>query len=81
MSIDLVERFFMWCTILNGSALVFSSLLCICATDRIYSIHKILFNVSRDSFNNLLELFIGIYKIVFLTFNLFPYIALLLLRT
>jgi hypothetical protein len=81
MTIDMLEQFFLWCTILNGATLLLSALFCVCAKDWIYSVHSKLFNISsRDSFNNLLEMFIAIYKIIFMTFNLFPYIALLLMN-
>ena len=80
MTIDMLEQFFLWCTILNGITLIFSSLFCVCAGDWIYSIHRRVFNLTRDSFNNLIVLFIAMYKITFMTFNLFPYLALLILN-
>ena len=80
MTIDMLEQFFLWCTILNGATLLLSSLFCVCAKEWIDSIHSRVFNLNRDSFNTLIVLFIAIYKIVFMTFNLFPYLALLILK-
>jgi hypothetical protein len=80
MIIDMLEQFFLWCTILNGGTLLLSSLYCVWAKEWIYGIHSKVFNLNRDSFNNLVVLFIATYKIAFMTFNLFPYIALLILN-
>ncbi len=79
MTIDTVTKFFMWCTILNGAILIYSSVICICAADWAYRMHSKLFGISRDAFNIAIYSFIGLFKILFLTFNLIPYIALLII--
>ena len=33
MNIQTVRSFFLWCTIINGGILIYSSLICICAGD------------------------------------------------
>jgi hypothetical protein len=79
MGIQTLTTLFMWCTILNGALLIFSSLLCTFAGGWIYSLHRKFYPISRDAFNIAIYSFIGLYKIVFLTFNLIPYLALLIM--
>jgi len=81
MTIDTLATFFMWCSILNGAVLFFSGAIIICTDkDWIYNIHHQLFGISRDSFNALLDMFIAAYKLVYITFNLVPYGALLIMK-
>ena len=78
MDITSVRGFFLWCTIINGGVLLLSSVFCIFACGWIYQIHSRLFKVSRETFNVLIYSFIALYKMLFLVFNLVPYIALLI---
>lgn len=76
MDIQTVRAFFMWCTILNGSLLVFSFIICASASDWVYRMHSKWFPIPRDAFNVVIYSFIGIFKISVLVLNLIPYIAL-----
>lgn len=78
MDIAAVRAFFMWCTILNGGLLVFSALFCAVAGDWVYRVHSKWYPMPRDAFSVVLYSFIALYKIFFLTFNLVPYIALVI---
>ncbi len=76
MATETLYKFFLWCSVINGALLIFSSLFCICAQNWIYSIHSKLFSISRDAFNSLIYSYLALYKILFMVFNLVPYIAL-----
>ena len=78
MDIDSIRAFFMWCTILNVALLVLSSLVCLCAGDRIYKKHSKWFSISRETFNVVIYSFIALYKILVIVFILIPYIALVI---
>jgi len=78
MDIETVTRFFMWCTILNVALLVLSSLICVCAGDWVYRIHSKWFPIPRETFNVAIYSFLGFFKIVFIVFNVVPYVALLI---
>jgi len=80
MDIVIVRAFFMWCTIMNGALLIFSSLICACAGDWIYRMHSRWFPISREAFNTAIYSFIGLYKIFFIVFNLVPYVALVIVE-
>jgi len=79
MDIDSIRAFFMWCTILNVTLLVLSSLMCICAADWAYRIHSKWFSISRETFNVAIYSFLGLYKVLIFVFNLTPYLALLII--
>jgi len=78
MDIQTLTKFFMWCTILNVALLALSSLMCLCAGDWVYRIHSKWFSIPREAFNVAIYSFIGLYKILVITFNLIPYVALLI---
>ena len=76
MDIDSIRAFFMWCTILNVALLVLSSLICACAGDWVYRAHSKWFTIPKETFNVAIYSFLGLYKILVITFNLIPYLAL-----
>jgi len=78
MDIEMLTRFFMWCTILNV-ALLFLSFLIVAfgfGSDFVYRMHSKWFAMPRDAFNSALYLLIGVYKILVFVFNIVPWIAL-----
>ncbi len=79
MDITTIRCFFMWCTIINGVVLIFSSVVCVFARDWFYPLHNRLFNISRETVNTMCYSFIALYKIFFFVFNLVPYIALVII--
>mgnify|MGYP001550534379 CR=1 FL=1 len=76
MDIQALREFFMWCSVINAGLLMLSFLICVIGGDFVYNIHSKMFAMSREAFNIAIYSFIGIYKIVFIAFNLVPFIAL-----
>jgi len=70
-----MQDFFMWCSIINGSLLVFSFLICAFAGDWVYRMQSNFFPISRETFNVAIYSFFGLYKIFFWVFNLVPFLA------
>ena len=79
MDIQTVTEFFKWCSIINGAMLIISSIMLMYAADFVYSIHSKWFPISRTTFNTAIYSFIGLFKILFIFFNLIPYVALVIL--
>ena len=75
-----MKDFFMWCSIINGSILVLSFLMCAFAGDWIYRMQSKFFPISREAFNVVIYCFIGLYKIFFIVFNLVPFLAFAILE-
>jgi hypothetical protein len=82
MDIIIFTQFFMWCTIINVSLLLFSFLMVAFgfSSDFVYKIHSKWFPMPRDTFNTVLYLLIGIYKIFVFVFNIVPWIALIIIN-
>ena len=80
MDIYTLTRFFMWCSIINGAILVFSTLWFMFAPDLMYRIQSRFFPMPRETFNVVMYSFIGLFKIAFLVFNVVPFVALLIVR-
>ena len=78
MDIPTMTRFFMWCTIINGALLVFWATMCIMAPNLVYRTQSKWFPIPREIFNVVIYSFVGLFKIVFLIFNVVPYVALLI---
>ena len=76
MDIQMLTRFFMWCTILNIGLLVLASLLLTFAGDFAYKIHGKWFPMQRETFNVELFSFLSRYKIIVFIFNVVPWAAL-----
>ncbi len=68
----------MWCTIMNGALLVFWATACMLAPGLVYRTHTKWFPIPRETFNVVIYSFLGLFKIVFLVFNVVPYVALLI---
>ena len=80
MNIQKLKAFFLWCTIINGCLMVFGFIISIICLDLVTSIHGNLFQIPREVINVAYYSFLGLYKIVWLVFNVVPYVALCIIR-
>jgi len=76
---EMLLGFFMWCTIINGALLGFWTLMFLCAPDLVYRTQRKFFPLSKDQFTLVMYCFLGLFKILFLIFNLVPFIVLLIM--
>ena len=76
MDIQKVTRFFMWCSIINGALLVLSMMGIILGPDFGLSLQTKLFHIPRETLNLALYLYLGVFKIAWLVFNVTPYVTL-----
>jgi len=72
----MTARFFGWCTIVNGGLLILWVLLSRTSPDLLYRTQKGWCPLTRPQFDNVFYCFLGLFKLMFLIFNLAPYIAL-----
>jgi hypothetical protein len=79
MDIQALTSFFMWCTIVNGALLLLWTTFWIFALDLVYLTQSKWFPIPRETFNVVVYSFIGLFKIVFIVFNVVPYISLLII--
>ena len=64
---------------MNLIMLIFSSVVCVFGRNWLYPIHNKIFNIPRETVNTMCYSFIALYKMLFIMFNLVPYIALLII--
>ena len=79
MDIQTLTTFFMWCTVINGAMFVLWSTVYMFAPDLVYRTQNKFFPIPRDTFNVVFYAFLGLFKIVFLVFNVVPYVTLLII--
>lgn len=75
MDLALLQDFFLWCTIINGGLLIFSFLMIAAAGDWVYTLHSRWFPISRETFYALMYATMAGFKVIVITFNLVPYVA------
>jgi len=78
MDIQTLTTFFMWCTIINGGIFILWAVFFVFATDFVYRIQSKLFPIPRETYNVVIYSFLGLFKIIFLVFNVVPCVALLI---
>ncbi len=79
MNVELLTSLLMWCSVINGVVLVLWSSVFMLAPEAIYRLHNRWFSITKDKYDFLMYAFLGLYKILFLVFNLVPYISLKLI--
>ena len=79
MDIQTLTTFFMWCTIINGGLLVLWTGALLLIPDWVYRIQHRWFPLSRETFDIIIYAFVGLFKLLFLVFNVTPYLALLII--
>ncbi len=70
-----LKSFFLKCLILNLLIIVFMSL-SMFFSDQVYSIHSKWYAGSKEDFSTFLYTMVGVYKIIWIFFNVVPYLAL-----
>ncbi|BCS87855.1 DUF6868 family protein [Pseudodesulfovibrio sediminis] len=76
MTIETLTTFFMWCSIINGGLLLYAVVIQMVAPDFIYTFQRRFFPINRETYETVYYAFLGGYKLLYLVFNLVPYIAL-----
>ena len=79
MDIQTLTECFKWCTILNGGIFIIWSGLTLFAPNWLYRIQSRWFSISRETFTVAIYSFLGLFKIIFLFFNVVPFVALLII--
>jgi len=80
MDLQTLTRFFMWCTIINGTLLLLWTALWLWAPDLVYRTQTKWFPIARERFIVVIYCFLGLFKCAFLIFNLVPYLSLLIIK-
>jgi hypothetical protein len=76
MTMEVLTDFLLWCSIINGGLLLFSTVLFVFASDFVYSVHSLWFSIPRENYDTAIFSYLGMYNIGILVFNLVAYVAL-----
>lgn len=79
MDMQLLTDFFMWCSIINGGFLLVWGGIYALAPNLLFKTQRLFFTGSRASFERVMYVLLGIFKMLFLLFNVTPYLALLVI--
>ena len=75
MAFETIRNIFAWCLVMNFGLLLLWLVMFIFAHDWIYKMHSKWYKITPDSFNAIHYGGLGIYKMIVIIFNLFPYLA------
>ena len=78
MSIQILTTFFMWCTIISGGILAVWTIFLVFAPDFAYRTQSKLLPISREAYNVVIYSSLAVFRILFVVFNLVPFVALLI---
>jgi hypothetical protein len=71
-----LSEFFMWMTIINALIIVLTAVLFLLLKDVAVRIHGKMFGISPEAISIALYGYLGVFKVVFIVFNLVPWLAL-----
>ena len=76
MDTERLTAFFKWCSIINGIILVLAILGIVLGPEVGHALQSRMFQVAPGTLSAVLYLFLGVFKIFWLIFNVVPYVAL-----
>ena len=76
MTTQMLQSFFMWCSIINIGLLFITFALITMAKEWVYKTHSRWFNISKEHFDLVLYCFLGFYKLLVWVLCIIPWIAL-----
>ena len=75
MSFEMIRNIFAWCLVMNYGLMLLWLVIFTFAHDWIYKMHSKWWKITPESFNAINYGGLGIYKMIVIVFNLFPYLA------
>jgi hypothetical protein len=78
MDLRTLTDFFIWCSVINGGLLVLWTLAVLIIPETVYRLQNWWMPIPRETHNLVMYSFLGLFKVIFLVFNLVPLVALLI---
>ena len=75
MDLDKLQEFLLWSLLVNAGIYMISLVGVLCLRRFMCNIHAKLFGVSEETVNKTVYLYLAIYKLLLIVFNLVPWIA------
>lgn len=80
MTIEIMQQFLGWCSIINMGLLLWWLLIITLAHDWVYQLHGRWFKLSVDRFDSIHYAGMAFFKIAIFLFNIVPYLALTIME-
>jgi len=80
MDLQMLSRFFLWCTLINAGLLLLSFFFWLLAADFMFKLYGLWFSLPRESFNLLYLSLLGLFKLLIIVFNAVPWLVLEFIR-
>ncbi|MEO1656296.1 MAG: DUF6868 family protein [Pseudomonadota bacterium] len=74
-----ITTFLAWCTLINFGLLIGATLALVGFRGSVSSIHGAIFGIPKDELSKLYFLYLVVYKLLIIVFNLVPYLVLRLI--
>lgn len=79
MDLLLLREFFGWMTLVNLAFYIWTAVMCLCCKGKLVRISVNMFGVSEEAGKSIIYSYVGAYKLLFITFNLVPWLALVIM--
>ena len=76
MSIELLKELVGWMTLINLGFYILTAFFCVIFKKLVISVSGNMFGVNEDTGKAIIYGYVGMYKLLFITFNLVPWLAL-----
>jgi hypothetical protein len=76
MNLSDLKDFLQLCTFMNVGMLALATVIITCFRDKIILIHSNLLKIKAENLTEMYTYYLAFYKVIFIVFNLVPYIAL-----
>ena len=80
MNIDILERFFFWCMLINVGIYTLTAVAVVVFRDFVCTIQKKLFDLDKVTVLQSAQKYLGTYKLMITVFNFAPWIAILIIK-
>jgi hypothetical protein len=79
MDMYTLKAFFGWMTLINLGFYIWTALMCVCCKGVLTSVSGKMFGVSEATGKAIIYGYVGTYKLLFIVFNLVPWLALVIM--
>ena len=80
MDIEILQRFFFWCMVVNTGVYAFTAIAVLVLRDLICRIHKRLFGFDEETVLKSIQNYLANFKLFITFFNFAPWIAILIIK-
>ncbi len=80
MGLQQITAFFKWCTVINGAILIAAVIGIALVPEIAYRVHGRMFEIPPENIGTALYLLVGMFKVMWLVFNVTPFATLLILQ-